>query len=51
LDLIRRRIPVGDAQTRPDQFRAVWARFGAFRTAVLGLCLGIAGGCGYTLAA
>jgi hypothetical protein len=30
---------------------AVLAGFGAFRTAVLGLRLGIAGGCGYTLAA
>jgi hypothetical protein len=30
---------------------AILARFSCFRTAVLGLRLGIAGGCGYTLAA
>ena len=34
-----------------DQSGLFWPRFGAFRTAVLGLCLGIAGACGYTLAA
>jgi hypothetical protein len=36
---------------RRDQSGLFLARFGAFRTAVLGLRLGIAGGCGYTLAA
>jgi hypothetical protein len=32
-------------------FRVYLARFSSFRTAVLGLRLGIAKGCGYTLAA
>jgi hypothetical protein len=36
---------------RGDQSGLFWPVFGAFRTAVLGLCLGIAGACGYTLAA
>jgi hypothetical protein len=44
-------IPVRVKKTRPAKSGTVLARFGYFRTAVLGLRLGIVRGCGYTLAA
>src|ERR1700722_500469 len=50
-ELIRGGYRFASRQTRRDQSGGVLARFDAFRTAVLGLCLGSAGGCGYTLAA